>query len=105
MNRLAILLMGVVLLAGCGGNNTPSNVEAPGEEKTTESKILGVGADLLQDKSPLQKMNVYLDGFHFYSGYMEGQMKAHHYVTQLNEDLYQAIIFDGNGDDGQNHGH
>ena len=99
MNRLAILLMGVVLLAGCGGNNTPSNVEAPGEEKTTESKILGVGADLLQDKSPLQKMNVYLDGFHFYSGYMEGQMEAHHYVTQLNEDLYQAIIFDGNGDD------
>lgn len=99
MNRFAVLLTGVVLVSGCGGNNTPSNVEAPGEEKTAESKILGVGADLLQDKSPLQKMNVYLDGFHFYSGYMEGQMEAHHYVTHLNEDLYQAIIFDGNGDD------
>lgn len=99
MNRFAVLLTVAVLVSGCGGNNTPSNVEAPGEEKTAESKILGVGADLLQDKSPLQKMNVYLDGFHFYSGYMEGQMEAHHYVTQLNEDLYQAIIFDGNGDD------
>lgn len=26
-------------------------------------------------------------------------MEAHHYVNQLNEDLYQAIIFDGNDDD------
>lgn len=26
-------------------------------------------------------------------------MEAHHYVTQLNEDLHQAIIFDGNEDD------
>lgn len=99
MYKLSVLLIGFALLSGCGGNNTPSNVEAPGQEKTAESEILGVGADVLQDKSPLQKMNVYLDGFHFYSGYMEGQMEAHHYVTQLNEDLYQAIIFDGNGDD------
>ncbi|MCE7042867.1 OBAP family protein [Dyadobacter sp. CY312] len=26
-------------------------------------------------------------------------MEAHHYVSQLNEDLYQAIIFDGNEED------
>src|SRR5690606_16473521 len=62
-------------------------------------EMLGVGADLLQDKSPLKKMNIYLNGFHFYGGNMEGQMEAHHYVSQLNEDLYQAIIFDGNGND------
>lgn len=100
MKKLNIVLIGTLIsMSGCGGNNTPSNVESPGEGKTAESKILGIGADLLQDKSPLQKLNVYLDGFHFYSGNMEGQMEAHHYVTQLNEDLYQAIIFDGNGDD------
>lgn len=89
----------ILFMMGCGGENTPSNVEAPGEEKTGESTILGVGADVLQDKTPLNKMNIYLDGFHFYSGYMEGQMEAHHYVTQLNEDVFQAIIFDGNDDD------
>jgi hypothetical protein len=89
----------ILLMMGCGGENTPSNVDAPGEEKTGESTILGVGADVLQDKTPLNKMNLYLDGFHFYSGYMEGQMEAHHYVTQLNEDVFQAIIFDGNDDD------
>jgi hypothetical protein len=87
----------ILLLISCGGKNTESYVEAPGKEKSTESKVLGIGADILQDKTPLNKMNVYLDGFHFYNGYMDGQMEAHHYVTQINEDLHQAIIFDGNG--------
>lgn len=88
-----------ILFIGCGGGNTQSNVEAPGEEKSTESKVLGVGADVMQDKTPLNKINVYLDGFHFYNGNMEGQMEAHHYVTQINEDVHQAIIFDGNDED------
>lgn len=102
MNKLQTIWTGLLLsmlLIGCGGENTSSNVSAPGEEKTTESKILGIGADIIQDKTPLKKINVYLDGFHFYNGNMEGQMEAHHYVTQINEDLHQAIIFDGNTED------
>src|SRR5690606_33712312 len=93
-----------LLLQACGGNNTPSYVEAPGQEKTAESEILGVGADLLQDKSPLKKLNIYLDGFHFYGGNMEGQMEAHHYVSQLNEDLHPAITFAGSGNDAESMG-
>lgn len=72
------------VLGGCG-EKSPSNVTAPGAEKTGESMVLGIGADILQDKTPLNKMNVYLDGFHFYNGYMEGQMEAHHYVTQISQ--------------------
>lgn len=100
MKNFTILLSlsALALCAGCGGENTGSNVQAPGAEKTAESKALEAGADMLQDKTPLNKMNMYLDGFHFYGGHMEGQMEAHHYVTQLNEDLHQAIIFDGNGE-------
>lgn len=100
MKNLTLLLgIGTIALcASCGGENTGSNVQAPGGEKTTESKALEAGADMLQDKTPLNKIDMYLDGFHFYSGHMEGQMEAHHYVTQLNEDLHQAIIFDGNGE-------
>ena len=52
----------------------------------------------MQAKTPLRKFNVYLDGFHFYNGNINAQMEAHHYVSQLNEDVYQAIIFDGNED-------
>ncbi|WP_345948790.1 OBAP family protein [Mucilaginibacter sp. PAMB04274] len=89
----------VALLSACGGNNTPSNVGTPGTEKDATSKTLEAGADLIQSKSPLKKFNAYLDGFHFYNGNPKAQMEAHHYVSQLNEDMHQAIIFDGNGDD------
>ncbi len=89
----------IVLLYSCGGKNTPSNVESPGGEKTGKDKLLNTGADISQDKTPLKKFNAYLDGFHFYNGNINAQMEAHHYVNQLNEDLYQAILFDGNGDE------
>lgn len=97
------LIFAAMLAAGmalsCGGKNTESNVEAPGRDKDTKSKVLEAGADLLQSKSPLKKINAYLDGFHFYNGNINAQMEAHHYVSQLNEDMYQAIIYDGNGED------
>jgi hypothetical protein len=99
MKKICLTLPFALLLAACGGNNTPSNVDSPGAEKTTKDKLLNTGADLLQNKSPLTKFNTYLDGFHFYNGNMNAQMEAHHYVNQLNADLYQAVIFDGNGKD------
>lgn len=86
-------------LIGCGGNNTQSNVEAPGSDKSAKSKTLEAGADLLQNKGPLNKINAYLNGFHFYNGNINAQMEAHHYVSQINEDMYQAIMYDGNSDD------
>lgn len=88
-----------LILASCGGKNTNSNVDATGDEKTGEDKLLTMGADMLQNKTPLKKFDAYLDGFHFYNGNINAQMEAHHYVNQLNEDVYQAIIFDGNNKD------
>ncbi|UYQ95697.1 OBAP family protein [Chitinophaga horti] len=86
----------LTLFISCGGNNTASNVESPGGDKTAKDKLLNTGADVLQNKSPLRQFDAYLDGFHFYNGNINAQMEAHHYVHQVNEDLYQAIIFDGN---------
>jgi hypothetical protein len=93
-----LLVLCASIMIACGGKNTDSNVKAPGVEKSTESKVLEKGADLLQDKSPLKMFNTYLDGFHFYNGNMAAQMEAHHYVSQINEDTYQAIILDSNND-------
>ena len=90
------LFLAILLLTTCGGKNTSSNVQAPGDDKTGKDKVLDAGADLLQNKAPLNQFNSYLDGFHFYNGNINAQMEAHHYVNQLNEDVYQAIIFDGN---------
>lgn len=96
LSSISVLLL---LNFGCGGKNTSSNVTAPGAQKTVKDEVLNTGAKLMQDKSPLKKFNTYLDGFHFYNGNIHAQMEAHHYVSQLNDDVYQAIIFDGNGDD------
>jgi len=99
MKSTHIFFMAIIFFSSCGGQNTPSKVEAPGGEKTAKDRVLETGADILQDKSPLSRFNTYLDGFHFYNGNPKAQMEAHHYVQQLNEDMHQAIIFDGNGKD------
>ena len=96
MKQLFVLMAATIGLVSCGGENTSSNVESPGADKDAKSKTLQIGADLLQDKAPLKKINAYLDGFHFYNGNMNAQMEAHHYVSQINEDVHQAIIYDGN---------
>ncbi len=99
MKYISFAFASIIGLSSCGGDNTKSNVDAPGSEKDAKSKTLEVGADLLQDKGPLKKINAYLDGFHFYNGNINAQMEAHHYVSQINEDVHQAIIYDGNGED------
>jgi len=84
------------LLGACGGEDTDSKVKAPGAEETARTAVLEKGADILQNKPPIEALNTYLDGFHFYSGNMKGQMEAHHYCSIVNEDLTQCVIFDGN---------
>ena len=89
----------LLLVAACGGENTPSAVQAPGAEKSAKTQALEAGAALLQDKSPLRALNAYVDGFHFYSGNPQAQVEAHHYCGHLNEELIQCVIYDGNDDD------
>lgn len=83
-------------VAACGGNDTPSPVTAPGAPEAAKTKTLEAGAAALQDRPPIEAMNAYLDGFHFYSGAMAQQMEAHHYCSILNEDVIQCVIYDGN---------
>jgi hypothetical protein len=87
------------LLATACGNNSDSKVAAPGADETPKTRVLEAGADLMQGKAPLRKLDAYLDGFHFYNGHMAAQMEAHHYCGHLSEDFIQCVIFDGNGED------
>ena len=86
----------VLLLAACGGDNTASNVKSPGADASAKTKLLETGADILQNKPPVEALNAYLDGFHFYNGNMKAQMEAHHYCSIVNEDVTQCVIYDGN---------
>lgn len=95
----AWMMIAGALLAGCGGDTTSSNVTSPGGEPAAKTRLLEAGAKVLQDKPPLDALNAYLDGFHFYNGDMQAQMEAHHYCGHVNEDVIQCVIFDGNQDD------
>lgn len=98
MNQtLAIALKATaILLVGCGSNDSDSKVEPPGRETAVTTDLLEAGAAILQKKEPVQALNAYLNGFHFYSGHMDGQMEAHHYCSFLNDDVTQCVIFDSN---------
>ena len=93
------LMTSLLCLAACGGDNTESRVQSPGAEESAKSRVLEAGAALMQEKPPIGALNSYLDGFHFFSGNMKGQMEAHHYCANLNEELIQCVIFDGNKKD------
>ena len=85
-----------LLLGSCGGRNTSSYVNSPGQSEFPKTKVLESGAAVLQGKPPVDAINIYMDGFHFYNGNMKAQMEAHHYCSVVNEDLTQCVIFDGN---------
>ncbi|WP_312158444.1 DUF1264 domain-containing protein, partial [Pantoea piersonii] len=99
MQKLWIGATVALLLSGCGANNTPAQVATPGAPASAKMKTLSTGADLLQSRPPIEAISTYLDGFHFYNGDQNGQMEAHHYVTVLNDDVMQAVIYDGNTKD------
>lgn len=97
MNFRHVALLALPFLsAACGGGDTASYVESPGADESAKTRVLDAGAALIQDRPPLDALNAYLDGFHFYNGNMDGQMEAHHYCAHLNEDLIQCVIYDGN---------
>ena len=100
MRPLSVLACLVSLaLAGCGGDNSASAVKAPGAAESSTTKALELGAAALQNKPPIDALNAYLDGFHFYSGQMALQMEAHHYCAIVNEEVIQCVIYDGNARD------
>jgi hypothetical protein len=87
--------MGAMLLTACG-KQTQSNVQAPGAPASAKTRVLEAGAVALQNKPPVEALNAYLDGFHFYNGRPAVQMEAHHYCAILNEEVIQCVIYDGN---------
>ncbi|MFQ6590003.1 MULTISPECIES: OBAP family protein [Pseudomonas] len=87
------------LLGACAGNDSPSNVAAPGKPTMPSTRTLDTGAALLQSRPPVDALSAYLDGFHFYNGHPDVQMEAHHYCAILNEEVIQCVIYDGNRKD------
>jgi hypothetical protein len=61
-------------------------------------KSCGTGQDLV----PIKQVGMYLDGYHTYKkeehldGEKQKQIRTAHYCKQVNPDMYQCLIYDGN---------
>ena len=73
--------------------------ETPGGDRTAKTATLETGAAALQAKAPVEKIAMYLSGFHVSKDNPRMQMEAHHYCNQVNEDFAQCVLFDGNTED------
>lgn len=93
---LGTALLGLVLFSGCGRGRTDSPVEPPGDATSLRTSLLDAGAAALQQRAPIEAINAYLDGFHFYNGRPAQQMEAHHFCSVVNDEVFQCVIFDGN---------
>jgi hypothetical protein len=71
-------------------------VPTPGKPTSATLGVLDAGAATLQSRPPIEALNAYLDGFHFYNGHPDVQMEAHHYCSVLSEEFIQCVIYDGN---------
>lgn len=82
-------------------DDQPKDVKSSEHRKSERESAFNreAGADSVLKNSPLEAISTYLDGFHFYSGNMQAQVQAHHYVTKMNDEFMQAIIYDGNTSD------
>lgn len=99
---LAATAAGAVAACACGraqaqpASPHPGGPAVAGESPSPRSRALGAGAAVLQTKAPLNAMDLYLNGFHFYADDMGRQVEAHHFCTHLTEDFHQCTIFDSN---------
>jgi hypothetical protein len=70
-----------------------------GEGRSLWRATLEAGAALLQDTTPLNDFDIYVVGLHCAKHEPEMQMEAHHFCRQVNQDLLQCVLFDGNTKD------
>jgi hypothetical protein len=73
---------------------------APGQEHdSTGTKATGMGRRRLQGKHPIDQIDAYVCGLHFYNGDMDRQVIAHHFCSHRSEEFLQCVIYDTNKPD------
>jgi hypothetical protein len=97
LNAVIAAILTVASAAAAAQDSKPQ-VAPAGEAKEPKTRALEAGARLLQRNAPLARFDVYLNGFHPMKDHPDQQVEAHHYCHQVNEDLAQCALFDGNTD-------
>jgi hypothetical protein len=92
---LALALLLPLAAHADNGEKTPETTPA-GAPTSPGTAALALGASALQTDAPPDALDIYLVGFHPLKGDPNHQIEAHHFCRQLNEDLAQCALYDGN---------
>ena len=92
----AWLAAGLTCAACTGSGATGPAVEVPGRAESAKTDVLEMGATAMQRDAPTDALDIYLVGFHPMKDDPEHQFEAHHFCQQMNEDLAQCALYDGN---------
>jgi len=96
LNKSIIAAAICALLPAAHAQDSKPRTPPAGDAKATDTRALEAGARILQGNAPLAGFDIYLSGFHPMKNAPEQQMEAHHFCRQVNEDLAQCALFDGN---------
>jgi hypothetical protein len=103
---LAATAVSIATMTACGGGDTAPGGDqaAPGAQRTAKTAALETGANAMQAKAPVEKIAMYLVGFHPSKADPQMQMESHHYCDQVNENFAQCALYDGNTAEARLHG-
>jgi len=93
---LALAALVAAAAVPASAQRSQPDVAPAGAPKAADTRALEAGAKVLQGNAPLAGFDIYLSGFHPMKEHPEMQMEAHHFCRQVNADLAQCALFDGN---------
>ena len=70
----------------------PAAAGTPADGEGTGCGIPGEPAVAATKDGPVGAIHAHLCGFHFYNGDMSRQVRADHYCSHLNADVWQCVI-------------
>lgn len=73
---------------------SPSSVSVPGDDERVKTRIGEAVATSLQRKDPINSFHTHICSVECYCGNLRRQVPMHQYVSHLNEDFMQGVIYD-----------
>ena len=66
----------------------------PGRLTAVSSRVLDMGAQMVQALKPVQQMKLHACSFALYAHDLRRQMEVHHFLSRLNQDVVQCAVYD-----------
>jgi hypothetical protein len=86
-------LIAAAMLASSNASKQANGI-AEGDSRGAVCGAPDTGAGSPQEMGPVAAIHAHLCGFHFYNGQMNRQVRADHYCSHLNEDVWQCVIYE-----------